>query len=97
MTPVSLMLRNANNNMDHETVIIFQITLIWHLTSSEIWKLVYPPRYASTDSPAESVDADNVSLPHSDANSEVGFRENLDGADHTGSGDDTMISPYGVA
>jgi len=27
--------------------------------------------YASTDSPAESVDADNVSLPHSDANSEI--------------------------
>ena len=36
------------------------------------------------------MDADNVSLPHSDANSEVGFRENLDGADHTGSGDDTI-------
>ena len=52
--------------------------------------MVYPPRYASTDSPAESVDADNVSLPHSDANSEVGFQENLVGADHTGSGDNTM-------
>ena len=44
------------------------------------------------------MDADNVSLPHSDANSEVDFQENLDGADHTGSGDDTIDkSIYGVA
>ena len=69
----------------------------WHLLRSEnryilpgIYTRIYPPRYASTDSPAESVDADNVSLPHSDANSEVGFRENLVGADHTGNGDDTI-------
>ena len=35
-------------------------------------------RYASTDSPAESVDADNVSLPHSEAGSEVGHHHDGD-------------------
>merc|ERR1719273_871197 len=42
--------------------------------------------YASTDSPAESVDADNVSLPHSEAGSEVSDDEQKRGSSSGGIG-----------